>query len=103
MQLVSREVLFDVMSKRHPVKFKLPGSLDEDETDSSAFRSFMTGANRLYDKNNGDMYYFNDDMFNFMKDNEKNIRYVGEGSSRIVYALADGTALKVAKTDAGVA
>jgi hypothetical protein len=69
MQLVSRKVLFDVMSHKHPVKFKMPGSLDEDDTSSSAFRSFMTSANKLYNKSNRQMLEFNNDMFNFMQAN----------------------------------
>lgn len=66
MQLVSRKVLFDVMSHKHPVKFKMPGSLDEDDISSSAFRSFMTNASELYDKSNKQMPEFNHHMFNFM-------------------------------------
>ena len=69
MQLVSRKVLFDVMQHKHPVKFKMPGSLDEDDVSSSAFRSFMTNANELYDKNSRHMNDFNNDMFNFMQAN----------------------------------
>ena len=63
----------------------------------------MTSANRIYDESKGEMSVFNDDMYYFMKDNIENVRYVGEGSSRVVYALADGTALKIAKSDAGIA
>lgn len=63
----------------------------------------MTSANRIYDESKGQMNVFNDDMYYFMKDNIENVRYVGEGSSRVVYALADGTALKIAKSDAGIA
>lgn len=103
MQLVSRKVLFDVMSHTRPVRFVDSKSLDEADGSSSSFRTFMTSANRIYDEHNGEMEGFNLDMFYFMKDNEKNVRYVNEGSSRVVYALADGTALKVAKTQAGIA
>ena len=46
---------------------------------------------------------FSDAMLKYMKDNVKDIAFVGEGSSRIVYALVDGTALKLAKTTAGIA
>ena len=63
----------------------------------------MTSANRIYNEMHGQMNGFNAEMFQFMKDNESSIRYVNEGSSRVVYALADGTALKVAKTQAGIA
>ena len=71
MQLVSREVLFDVMSHKHPVKFKLPAQLDEEDgiESSSAFKSFMTSASKLYDKSNKHMNDFNRDMFYFMQDN----------------------------------
>ena len=66
MQLVSRKVLFDIMAHKKPVKFTMPGSIDEDDTSSSAFRSFMTDANKLYGKSNGQMVEFNNDMLNFM-------------------------------------
>lgn len=91
------------MAHKKPVRFKSLNSLDEVEGNSSAFKSFMVSANRLYAENNGKMEAFNDDIYYFMKDNKQNIRYVGEGSSRVVYALADGTALKIAMSDAGIA
>lgn len=69
MQLVSRKVLFDVMSHKHPVKFKMPESLDEDDASSSSFRSFMTSASKLYDKSHRQMVEFNNYMFNFMHAN----------------------------------
>lgn len=49
------------------------------------------------------MNSFTETMFQYMKDNAKDIAFVGQGSSRIVYALADGTALKLAKSAAGLA
>lgn len=38
-----------------------------------------------------------------MKQNKDDIRFVGQGSSRIVFAMADGTALKLATSQAGIA
>ena len=101
MQLIPREMLFDIMAHKKPVKFKSPDSLQEDDENASVFQTFMTSANRIYNESNGQMDVFNDDIYYFMKENKKNVKYVGEGSSRVVYALVDGTALKVAKTDAG--
>lgn len=49
------------------------------------------------------MSTFSDAMLKYMKTNVDSIRYVGQGSSRIVFAMADGTALKLAKTEAGIA
>ena len=37
MQLIPREMLFDIMAHKKPVKFKNIDSLDEDEVSSSAF------------------------------------------------------------------
>lgn len=51
------------MSHRHPVKFVNSKSLDEVEKNSSAFRSFMTSANRIYNEMNGQMNGFNAEMF----------------------------------------
>lgn len=62
MQLVSRKVLFDVMSHKHPVKF-VDHKLNEVEQSSSAFRSFMTSANRIYNEMHGQMNGFNAEMF----------------------------------------
>ena len=62
--------MLDVMSHKHPVKFKLPAQLDEeDNASSSAFKSFMTSASKLYDKSNKHMNDFSRDMFYFMRDN----------------------------------
>ena len=49
------------------------------------------------------MEAFSSAMLEYMKNNQEDIRFVGQGSSRIVFALADGTALKLAKTKAGIA
>lgn len=49
------------------------------------------------------MDIFNNRMLAYMKDNVDAIKFVGQGSSRLVYALADGTALKLAKNKAGIA
>ena len=49
------------------------------------------------------MLSFANKMIEFMNSNMDKIRYVGQGSSRLVFALADGTALKIAKTHAGIA
>ena len=111
MQLVSRKILFDVMAHRKPVVFKNPNSLDEvDSVDKTAFQTFMKSCKELYDKAESlydnhtiAMSEFSDMMYKFMKYNKQNIRYVGKGSSRIVYALADGTCLKVAGNPAGQA
>ena len=60
-------------------------------------------ANSEYDNHEVAMSVFSDAMWWFMKDNEDSIRFVGDGSSRTCYALANGTAFKLAKTDAGIA
>jgi len=49
------------------------------------------------------MDVFSEVMLKYLKSNKRDIRFVGQGSSRLVFALADGTALKLAKTDAGIA
>jgi len=49
------------------------------------------------------MDMFSNAMLKYLNNNKTDIRYVGQGSSRIVFALADGTALKLAKTKAGIA
>lgn len=51
------------MSHKHPVKFIDNKSLDEVEENSSAFRSFMTSANRIYNEADGQMNGFNAEMF----------------------------------------
>ena len=48
------------------------------------------------------MDVFSDLMLKYMHRNEEDIKFVGEGSSRIVFIMADGTALKVAYNDAGI-
>lgn len=108
MQLVSREILFDIMSKKKTVKLS--------ESETLAFKEFKKKADEEYkkaseryarnqsDKNTYDeMAFFTQTMLKFMKENQSQIRYVGKGSSRYVYAMADGTALKIAKSKAGIA
>ena len=109
MQLIPRKMLFDIMSHKHDVVFKQSHSIDEiDNKDSNAFSSFMKLASSTYNyinsshkKSNDAMQDFYEVMFDFMEQNIDNIRYVSSGSSRTVYALADGTALKLAKSNAG--
>ena len=107
MQLVSRDILFDVMKNKHAVH------LSENDRSSSSFQTFCKKANTEYAKayhdfsGNDDSYddameLFSNAMLRFMKDNKDNIRFVGQGSSRIVFAMADGTALKLAKSNAGI-
>ena len=98
MQLVSREVLFDVMAKKKAIT--LSQSIDEAET--SAYKTFCRKATTEYSKSK-DMDVFSEAMLKYLKNNKQDIRFVGQGSSRLVFALADGTALKLAKTDAGIA
>lgn len=95
MQLVPREILFDIQRNKHKV------NLSENE-DSNAFKDFCHKASTTY-ANTKSMDTFTDEMLDFMKENVKQIRYVGQGSSRIVFAMADGTALKMAKSQAGQA
>ena len=115
MQLVSRDILFDVMKNKHSVH------LSETDKSSSSFQTFCKKANTEYAKaikqakaiddwynyDKDQMYddameLFSDIMLKFMKDNKDSIRFVGQGSSRIVFAMADGTALKLAKSIAGI-
>lgn len=98
MQLVSREVLFDVMANRRAIT--LSQSIDEAET--KAYQTFCRKATTEYSKSK-DMDVFSEVMLKYLKSNKRDIRFVGQGSSRLVFALADGTALKLAKTDAGIA
>jgi len=95
MQLVPREILFDIQRNKHKV------NLSENE-DSKAFKDFCQKASTTYAKTKS-MDTFTDEMLDFMKENVKQIKYVGQGSSRIVFAMADGTALKMAKSQAGQA
>ena len=60
-------------------------------------------ANDEYDRHDIAMSVFSDDMYWFMEKNKDIVRYVNKGSSRIVYALANGTAFKLAMTEAGIA
>jgi hypothetical protein len=49
------------------------------------------------------MEEYSDRMLSFMKRNKDTVKYVGQGSARLVFAMANGTALKLAKTEAGIA
>ena len=104
MQLVSRKVLFDIASTQKPVQLS--------ESESSAFQEFVHKATSEYQtakrksKPNAKfdtMDIFSNAMLRYMKDNVSQIKYVGQGSSRLVYAMADGTAFKLAKNSAGIA
>ena len=99
MQLVSRDVLFDVAKKQHQVQLS--------ESESGMFQEFCRKATNEYAKasshGNEQMDFFSNAMLRFMKDNVSQIRFVGQGSSRIVYVMANNTALKLAKTEAGIA
>lgn len=100
MQLVSREILFDVMKKKKPISFSNVNALNE--SNSSAYDEFCRYATSTYEQST-DMEMFSNAMLNYMKNNKQDIRFIGQGSSRIVFALANGTALKLAKTKAGIA
>ena len=49
------------------------------------------------------MTTFSNAMIEFLKQHIDDIKFVGQGSSRMTFAMADGTALKLAKTHAGIA
>jgi hypothetical protein len=49
------------------------------------------------------MEEYSNRMLSFMRSNKDAIKYVGQGSSRLVFAMANGTALKLAKTESGIA
>lgn len=95
MQLIPREILFDIQRNKHQVH------LTENEN-SSSFKDFCQKASTTYAKTRS-MNVFTDEMLYFMKSNVNEIRYINQGSSRIVFAMADGTALKMAKSNAGQA
>lgn len=113
MQLVSREVLFDVMKDKKPVEWRQGFN----ESEMKAFQTFVKKTNDEFrlakskhqqfakkSKNPPtEMELFTNAMLRFMNDNKNDVRFVGQGSSRIVFALVDGTALKLAKTLAGIA
>lgn len=110
MQLVSRKVLFDVMSHKKDIRFKNVDINEFDSSDATAFQTFTQKANTCYQQANAEydkrdiaMAVFNNDMYTFMEENKDVVKYVGDGSSRIVFALANGTAFKLAKNDAGIA
>ena len=49
------------------------------------------------------MTAFSNAMIEFLKQHIDDIKFVGQGSSRMTFAMTDGTALKLAKTNAGIA
>lgn len=103
MQLVSRDILFKVAAQQKDIHLS--------EAETAAFKSFIQTANRQYTdaKNSYDLAHHNymdvfyNEMLEFMRQHKNIVKYVGEGSSRIVFVMADGTALKLAKTEAGIA
>ena len=95
MQLVTREILFDVMQHKHDVHLA-------ESDNSSMFQEFCKKATTQY-KTSTNMSNFAIEMLEFMKFNKSVIRYVGQGSSRVVFVMGDGTALKLAKTISGIA
>lgn len=114
MYLVSKKILFDVMSHKKDIKFKDVTSsqidkLDEtDNSEQSIFRGFMENAYKIYSfaLNSDDidkMYRWKVMVKQYIADNKDIIRYVDAGSSRMVYALANGTILKIATNKAGQA
>ncbi len=61
---------------------------------------------------NSRRYNSNDDTYRqiyselkdtWLHDHKNTIKYVGEGSSRAAFALSDGTCLKIAMSEAGIA
>lgn len=99
MLMVSREILFDVMKHRKNI------TLTENE---SSFETLYKHAEiefkRAKTYNEYDyMEEYSSRMLSFMQRNKNTIKYVGQGSSRLVFAMVDGTALKLAKTEAGIA
>lgn len=99
MLLVSRKILFDVMKNKNNI------TLTETE---SQFETLYKHAEiefkraKTYNENDY-MEEYSNRMLSFMKSNKDAIKYVGQGSSRLVFAMTDGTALKLAKTEAGIA
>lgn len=103
MLLVSREVLFDVMRHKHDIK------LTEDENVyafdslcSKASTEYKLAMKKIHTSEDDAMDLYTNIMLRFMNDNKKDIRYVGQGSSRIVFAMANGTAIKLAKNVMGI-
>lgn len=102
MLLVSREILFDVMRNKKAI------ALTENES-NAGFKNLCKQANLEYDKartsskDQNFMTTFSNSMIEFLKQHIDDIKFVGQGSSRMTFAMADGTALKLAKTNAGIA
>lgn len=110
MQLVPRKVLFELMVNRRSISFKQVSRIQETDQTQSAYSTFIKITEDIYQdamKKTGiqavAMDIFDNHMLAYMKDNVDAIKFVGQGSSRLVYALADGTALKLAKNKAGIA
>lgn len=99
MLLVSREILFDVMKNKNNI------TLTENESHfESLYRHAEIEFNRAKTYNENDyMEEYSNRMLSFMRSNKDAIKYVGQGSSRLVFAMANGTALKLAKTESGIA
>ena len=102
MHLVPRKILFELLSNKKPIQLL--------ETENKWFNKVCTTATAQYKKiksSNGltdeMMDEFSAIMLDFFNKNTTSIKYVDQGSSRIVFDLCDGTALKMAKTLAGIA
>lgn len=96
MLLVPRDIFFDVMRRKKDIK------LNETDSSSLSFKNLCSRATTEF-KENKDMKIYANAMLRYLNDNKDAIRYVGQGSSRMVFAMADGTAIKLAKTPAGIA
>lgn len=99
MLLVSREILFDVMKTKNNI------TLMENESHfESLYKQAEIEFKRAKTYNENDyMEEYSNRMLSFMRSNKNAIKYVGQGSSRLVFAMANGTALKLAKTESGIA
>ena len=73
MQLVSREILFDVMKKKKPISFSNVNALNE--SNSSAYDEFCRYATSTYEQST-DMEMFSNTMLNYMKNNKQDIRCI---------------------------
>lgn len=77
--------------------------------DSLAYKALNKKADEIYNEQlklsstptPKDMKLFYAQIKMFLVKNINAIKFVGEGSSRIVFAMADGTAIKLAKSVAG--
>lgn len=108
MLLVPQHILDDVMKRKASISIKV------DETDnasqSTAFGIICKKADQEYASttqldayhSKGQLHAFKSKMLGFLKKNKDIVRYVGNGSSRITFAMADGTALKLAFTQSGI-